>query len=82
MSAATGNRTPPVDQITVDHVLALANEIADLNLAMRHLLGCDIKDMPTAGEVLTKQIDNRLAELIQTLEDQDEDKPPLKTVES
>ena len=78
MSAAKTTSRPPVDQITVDHVLALANEIINLNLAMRHLLGCDIKDMPTAGEVLTKQIDNRLAELIQTLLGEDEDSPPLK----
>ena len=73
---------PPVDQITIDHVEALANEAIDLNLAMKRLLGCcDLNDIPTAWRVLTGQIDNRLAELVRTLEDQDEDKPPLKAVE-
>ena len=80
MSAAKATGRPPVDQITIDHVSALANEAIDLNLAMRHLLDCDLKDMPTAGKVLTGQIDKRLAELVRTLEDEDEDKPPLKAV--
>ena len=71
---------PPVNQITINRVAALASEVIDLNSALSRLLG-SLDELPTAGEVLTGQIDKRLAEIVRTLEDQDEDKPPLKAVE-
>ena len=79
MTDSTANRTPPVNQLAVEHAAALASEVIDLNLALRHLLG-NLDDLATAGEVLIGQIDKRLAEMLQTLQDEDDDNPPLKAV--
>ncbi len=80
MSAAKTTDRPPVNQLAVDHAAALASEVIDLNSALRRLLG-NLDDLPTAGEVLTGQIDTRLAEMVRTLLGEDDDKPPLKAVE-
>ena len=82
MTSATANRTSPVDQITIDHVLALANEIVDLNLAVRHLLASEIEDLPIPGEVLTAGIDQRLDQIITLLDSEEKDDTPLKAVEN
>ncbi len=79
MTDSTTTGRLPVNQLAVDHVAALASEVIDLNLALRHLLG-NLDDLPTAGEVLTGEIDKRLAEMVRTLLDEDDDKPPLKAV--
>ncbi len=65
---------PPLDGDTVCRIEELANEAIDLNQGVRRLLDCALDEIPTAGKVLTSEIDTRLARLLNLLDD----KPPLE----
>ncbi len=71
----------PLDGDTAIRVEELANEVIDLNQGVRRLLDCDLEQIPTTGQVLTFEIDRRLARLVNLLNGEDEEKPPLKAVE-
>ncbi len=80
-TATKDNGLPPLDGNTVCQIEDLANEVIDLNQGVRRLLDCDLEQIPTTGQVLTSEIDRRLARLVNLLNGEDEDKPPLKAVE-
>ena len=82
MTTTEHKSLPPLDGETVVQVEGLVNEVIDLNLGVRRLLDCDLEQIPTTGQVLTKEIDRRLSRIINLLDDEDEDKPPLKAVKS
>ena len=71
----------PLDGDTVCQIEELANEVIDLNQGVRRLLDCDLEEIPTTGQVLTSEIDKRLARLVNLLNGEDEDKPPVKAVQ-
>ena len=71
----------PLDGDTAIRVEELANEVIDLNQGVRRLLDCDLEEIPTTGRVLTFEIDKRLARLVNLLNGEDEDKPPVKAVQ-
>ncbi len=68
----------PLDGDTVCQIQELANEVIDLNQGVRRLLDCELEQIPTTGQVLTFEIDKRLARLVNLLNDKPEDKPPLE----
>lgn len=71
MTGATATKDdglPPLDGETVVRIEELANEAIDLNQGIRRLLDHDLKEIPTTGEVLTFEIDRRLAKLINLLD--------------
>ena len=70
----------PLDGDTVCQIEELANEAIDLNQGVRRLLDCDLEEIPTTGQVLTSEIDRRLARLINLLDGENEDEPPLKVL--
>ncbi len=47
---------------------------------MARLLDCELEQIPTTGQVLTFEIDRRLARLVNLLNGETEDKPPVKAV--
>ena len=76
MTGATATKDdslPPLDGETAVRVEELANEVIDLNQGVRRLLDCDLEEIPTAGKVLTHEIDKRLVRLINLLDGKDED---------
>ena len=56
MTATKARELPPLDGETVVGVEQLVNEAIDLNLAVRRLLDCDLEEIPTAGQVLTRKL--------------------------
>ena len=81
MTDTKDNGLPPLDGDTLCQIEELANEVIDLNQGVRRLLGCDLEEIPTTGQVLTSEIDKRLARLVNLLNGEDEDKSSLKAVE-
>ncbi len=81
MTGTKDNGLQPLDGDTACQIEELANEVIDLNQGVRRLLDCDLEEIPTTGPVLTSAIDRRLARLVNLLNGEDEDKPPLKAVE-
>ncbi len=81
MTDTKDNGLPPLDGDTLCQIEELANEVIDLNQGVRRLLDCDLEEIPTTGRVLTFEIDKRLARLVNLLNGEDEEKPPLKAVE-
>ncbi len=80
MTGTKENGLPPLDGDTTIRIEELANQVIDLNQGVRRLLDCDLDEIPTTGRVLTFEIDRRLARLVNLLNGEDEDEPPLKAV--
>ncbi len=73
MTGTKDNGLQPLDGESVVRIEELANEAIDLNQGVRRLLDCDLEQIPTTGQVLTAEIDRRLARLINLLDDRDEE---------
>lgn len=73
VTATNDNGLPPLDGETAVRIEELANEAIDLNQGVRRLLDCELEQIPTTGKVLTREIDNRLARLINLLDGEDEE---------
>ncbi len=80
MTTTEHKSLPALDGETVVQVEGLVNEVIDLNLGVRRLLDCDLEQIPTVGQVLTKEIDTRLDRIITLLDSEEKDGTPLKAV--
>ncbi len=78
MTGTKDNGLPPLDGDAVCQIEELANEVIDLNQGVRRLLDCDLEEISTTGRVLTFEIDRRLARLVNLLNGETEDMPPLE----
>ena len=73
MTDAKDSGLQPLDGETVIRIEELANEVIDLNQGVRRLLDCDLEEIPTTGQVLTSEIDKRLARLVNLLNGETEE---------